>query len=199
MKIQCTLSREGGTRAEIGGIEYYFEPLADGAFAADIEREDHIDRLLAIPEGYKVYHGKLDPKGKPQTVGPATATPASAPAPAPTGVMLAGSELLPPQFEIGGRVVTQLEAAKLAFEASGLTSDQWNDLGDDERAAKIEIALDEMADGAETHTPDGDLNADGEVNAEDERIALAAAYKAKFGKAPHHKKSIAAIKAELEA
>lgn len=149
MKIECVLHREGGSHIELGGIDYHFEPVADGAHVADVQDEAHIDRFLAIPESFKLYHGKAEPKGEPK---PAVTKPAAAPvsdAGTQTTAMLAGSDTLPPQFEIGERVVTQLEAVQAAFAASGLTSDQWNELGDDERAAKIEIALDEMADAAE--------------------------------------------------
>ena len=66
MKIQCVLLRDGGTKTDLDGLLYHFEPLADGAHVAEIEIEAHIDRFLAIPEGYKIYHGKLAPKGKPQ-------------------------------------------------------------------------------------------------------------------------------------
>lgn len=154
MKIECVLHREGGTHVELGGIDYHFEPVADGAHVADVKEEAHIDRFLSIPESFKLYHGKAAPKGEPKA---AAAKPASAPvndAGTQTTAMLAGSEELPPQFEIGERVVTQLEAVQAAFAASGLTSDQWNELGDDERAAKIEIALDEMADAAEAGNDD---------------------------------------------
>lgn len=149
MNIECILKREGGTTTDIGGIQYHFEPLADGAHVADVTEESHIDRFLAIPEGYKVYHGKEEPKGEAKQIGERTAAPASDPAPSKTEAPLAGSEQLPPQFDIGGKVVTQLEAVKAAFEASGMTSDEWNELDDDERVAKIEIALDDMAEKAE--------------------------------------------------
>lgn len=156
MKIECVLHREGGSHIELGGIDYHFEPVADGAHVADVQDEAHIDRFLAIPESFKLYHGKAEPKGEPK---PAAAKPAAAPvsdAGTQTTAMLAGSDTLPPQFEIGERVVTQLEAVQAAFAASGLTSDQWNELGDDERAAKIEIALDEMADAAEANEGEGE-------------------------------------------
>lgn len=186
MKVQCVLAREGGTKAEIGGIEYHFEPLADGAHVAEVENEAHIDRFLGIPEAYKVYHGKDEPKGVPLAVSPVKATVVSQPA-APTGtVSLAGSEQHPPQFEIDGTVYSQRDVVEKAFAASGMTPDEWNDLGDDERAAKIDITLDELADSQDEPQ-------------EPTRDELVAAYEAKFGKKPHHKAGIDKIKAELEA
>lgn len=59
MKIECILKRQGGTRAEIGGIEYHFAPQADGAHVADVKDKAHIARFLSMPEGYAVY----DPDG----------------------------------------------------------------------------------------------------------------------------------------
>ena len=50
-------------------------------------------------------------------------------------------------------------------------------------------------------TPDeeieGDINGDGVVDDKDERAALAAAFAEKFGRSPHHKLSIASLKAKL--
>ncbi len=185
MKIECILKRQGGTFAEIDGIEYHFEPVADGAHVADVTLEAHIDRFLAIADGYKLYHGKEEPAGQPKQA--AQGLPRLEPAATPIGALpLAGSEQHPPQFEIAGKVFTQREIVEKAFAASGLSSDEWNELGEDERAAKMDIVLDELADASETETTD-------------DRAALVEAYKAKFGKAPHHKKSLETIKAELEA
>lgn len=155
MKIECVLHRQGGTHVELDGIDYHFEPLADGAHVCDVADQNHMDRFLAVPESFKLYHGKNKPEGKPAES--KTSAPANAPAPAGTQPVgpINGSDLLPPEFTIGERVVTQLEAAQAAFAASGMTSDEWNELGEDDRAAKIEIALDAMADAAEA-TADSD-------------------------------------------
>jgi hypothetical protein len=194
MKIECILKRQDGTKAEVGGIEYHFEPLADGAHVAEVADTAHIDRFLAIPEGYKVYHGSEEPNGKPVQVGKLATVPVSAPA-APTSAALAGSEVHPPQFEINGKTYTQLEVVQKAFEASGMTSDEWNDLGDDERAAKMDIALDDLADAADGEDDQG--GEDAPVDEADARAQLVAQYEAKFGKKPHYRASIEKIKAEL--
>lgn len=148
MKIECVLRREGGTKADIDGTEYHFEPLADGSHVAEIENDEHADRFLAIPEAYKVYRGKDTPKGEPKAVSVKAA--ALAPAESePTKLPLAGSEQHPPQFDIAGTVYTQKDIVLKAFEASGLSSDEWNELGEDERAAKLDIVLDELAEAAD--------------------------------------------------
>jgi len=149
MKIECILKREGGSVVDLGGIEYHFEPVADGAHVADVADEAHIDRFLSISEGYKLYHGKGTPKGTPKQIG--ELEPVNVPAPAgtkPVGA-LSGSDELPPQFEINGQTITQLEAVQAAFAASGMTSDEWNELDSSERTAKIEIALDTMEEADE--------------------------------------------------
>lgn len=184
MKIECKLRREGGTRAEIGGIEYHFEPLADGAHVAEVDNAEHVDRFLAIPEGYKLYHGDGAPKGKPTVAAKEAPVVVTEPKDV-TGIPLAGSEQHPPQFDINGKVYTQRDVVEKAFADSGLTPDEWNDLGEDERAAKIDIALDAIADDAEAAEP-----------TRDELVAL---YEAKFGRKPNGKASIEKIKADLEA
>jgi hypothetical protein len=57
--IECKLIREGGTRADIGGIEYHFAPQPDGAHVALVENEEHADRFLSITEGYRLYRGEV--------------------------------------------------------------------------------------------------------------------------------------------
>lgn len=150
MKIQCVLHRPGGTVTDIGGIQYHFEELPDGAHVADVELEAHIDRFLAIPEGYKVYHGTETPVGKPVEIGSS----ASAPAPTPDTEVkkphqLNGSSALPPEFDIGGVTLSLSEVVQKSFDASGLSADEWNSLDEEERTAKIEITLDDLAEAAE--------------------------------------------------
>lgn len=176
MKIECKLIREGGTIVDIGGVEYHFEPLADGAHVAEVSNDDHADRFLAIPEGYKLYRGKLDPKGK-TSAEPSAKTKKAA---SSTEVLL-GSSVHESSYEIGGKTYALGDIVTKAHTASGLTTEAWNALAEDERHAMIDGTLDELAEAAPA----------------DDREALAAEYKAKFGKAPHHNASIATIKAKL--
>lgn len=184
MKIECVLKRDKGTKAEVGGILYHFEPLEDGAHVADITDEAHIDRFLSIADGYKVYHGKLAPTGEPVAV--AVVQVQSTPeAKKPSG-LLNGSSQHQPQYEIGGETYVLIDIIRKAFDASGLTEDDWNELDEDEVAAKLDIVLDDLAEAAEK-----------EPVAADEHAALVEAYKVKFGKAPHYKASIDTLKAKL--
>lgn len=189
MKIQCLARREGGTVADIGGIAYHFEPLPDGAHVAEVAHEDHIDRFLAIPEGYKVYHGAETPKGKPAVLATSRPAPVDPVTPKPTG-RLAGSAQHQPYYEIGGAKVALVDVVRQAFAASNLDEDGWNELDEDDRGARIDIMLDTLADAAEAApVPAPELD----------RATLAKAYEAKFGKAPHYRASAATIKAQLDA
>ena len=191
MKIQSILERVGGTKADIDGIEYHFEPLADGAHVAEVEREAHIDRFLSISEAYKVYHGKGKPEGKPVELEVA-APKAKQTHSASTGGRLEGSSVHAAGYDIGGKTVPLFDIITAAFLASGLTSDEWNELDDEDRHAKIDIALDDMAEAAEkaeVAAPEAEV---------DERAVLVAAYEAKFGKKPHYRASAETIKAQIE-
>ena len=68
MKIECILNREGGTLAEIDGVEYHFAPQADGPHVAEIEEAAHIERFLAMPEGYRIFREQeaAKPERKPR-------------------------------------------------------------------------------------------------------------------------------------
>ncbi len=61
MKIECLLRRSGGSRVSLGGTEYHFAPDTDGRHVADVADEDHIDRFLSIPEGYRLLRASTAP------------------------------------------------------------------------------------------------------------------------------------------
>ena len=73
MKIECKNKREGGSLIDIGGTEYHFQPLADGAHVADVANEEHVERFLSIPEAYGIYKAGKEETAKPK----APATPAN--------------------------------------------------------------------------------------------------------------------------
>jgi hypothetical protein len=57
MNIESIIRRQGGTKVELDGVSYHFEPIADGRHVAFVEDEDHIGKFLAIPEGYRIAKG----------------------------------------------------------------------------------------------------------------------------------------------
>ena len=61
MKIECLLRRSGGSHVSLGGTEYHFAPDTDGRHVADVADEDHIDRFLSIPEGYRLLRASTAP------------------------------------------------------------------------------------------------------------------------------------------
>lgn len=168
MKIQCILERKGGSRIDLGTMEYHFEPLDDGAHVAEVEIEAHIDRLLSIPESFRVYHGKHEPTGKPTLLGnPAMdAPPASLEIPAER-LRLYGSDAHPPSFDVAGKTYTQFEIVKIAFAVSNMTEDEWNELPAEDRAARIDMALDDL-DEATANNEDAQAEAETETQAEAE-------------------------------
>lgn len=196
MKIQSILIREGGTITEIDGLQYHFEPLEDGAHVAEVSVEAHIDRFLAIPEGYKAYHGKLTPEGEP-TVITLPVINDKQDVRAGGKQTLNGSSAHEASYEINGTVIQLEDVIQKAFASSELSAGAWNDLEEDDRMARIDIALDEIAESVESAENDG--KTEGDENETDERAALSAAYEEKFGKKPHYRMGLDKLKAELEA
>lgn len=144
MKIECKLKRNGGSKVDIDGIEYHFEPLNDGAHVADVEDKDHIDRFLAISEGYRVYHGELAPEGKPQTIAAAVGLAVKPEEKTREGAFLYGSSDHASQYTIGDATYSLGDIVRKAFEASQLSEDDWNALEEEDRAARIDIVLDDL-------------------------------------------------------
>jgi hypothetical protein len=202
MKIECILHRKGGTHVEMPGKTYHFAEQADGRHVADVANDTHIERFLAIPEAYRIARAPGEPEPAPLPV------PVAAPIPAPTQELASLVEIDPsllaaPGFEatydINGRTYALAEFVQHAFTASGMDRDGWNEMGEDARAVKIEQVMDDVADGeltlaAPLFPPAADA---AEAPAADDRDALAAQYKAKFGKAPHGKWDAATIQAKL--
>lgn len=185
MNIECILRRPGGTKAEIGGIEYHFSPLEDGAHVTNVDEPAHIDRFLSIADAYKVYHGALQALTNPVKLS-AAAPAATTTEATPETLGLVGSDDHPPQFDIGGTIYTLGDVVRKAFKDSGMEYDAWNEMHDDDRKARIDMALDDLADAAEKAAA---AQADPQT-----RDEWAAVHLAKFGKLPHHKASIETIK-----
>ena len=163
MKLSCPVIRQGGSKVELWGTEYFFEPQPDGEHVAEVTNPQHQDRLLEC--GYKIYR----PGAKQQPA----AVPPAPPAKTEAAAVLNGSSVHPAQFEIGDKTVSLGEVVAAAHARSGMTAEAWNELPEETRHELIDAELDFLA---------GD--ADGEKA---ERDALVEQYVAKFGKKPHHK------------
>jgi hypothetical protein len=83
MKIESIIRRRGGTVITFGKDAYHFKPEAkDGPHFADVSKEAHAERLLAIPEGFR--KAQAAAKAPAPASEPAAAPPVAPPAaPAP--------------------------------------------------------------------------------------------------------------------
>lgn len=172
MKIECTIRRKLGSTVTLGTTTYKFGP-GDGPHIAEVTDEDHIARLLAVPDSFKIHN----PKG-------GKAAPV-APAPAASVETLLGSSSHPASFEINGKTYSLGEVASMAHEASGLSVADWNAASEEDRASAIDDQLDLLANEEED---DGD----------DELEAARRAYREKFDKEPHPKAKAATLRAKVE-
>lgn len=195
MQIEHLIKREGGSVHEIGGTEYHFAPLDDGAHVAEVTNPDHQDRFLSISEGFRIYR-----PGRKDTAAPAPAHETHK----PVSTALLGSDVHPSTFDIGGQAIALGDVVRAAFARSGVDVDSWNAFTAEQRHGLIDAELDALAAAAEAD--DAPLDGSEPVPAqaaapaalEDERAALAAAYEAKFGKKPHHKLSLDKLRAEVQ-
>lgn len=87
MDIQSIIERAGGSFIDLPGKTYHFAPHTeyDGAHVAAVADPDHIERLLAIPEGFR-------PARKPGAVAPQRSEPKPKTISAPQVVTQADSE-----------------------------------------------------------------------------------------------------------
>ena len=191
MKIQCILERNGGTYVEMPGKLYHFAPQEDGKHVADVEIEAHIERFLSIPEAYRMLRTATADL-------PATFAPKLEDAPLPTfdTSTLLGAEGYQASYDIDGKTYELTAIIKRAFDDSGLTPENWNELPDDTRATKLDIVLDGIADGDIALEEPSPQPAPA-PKAEPTRKELIAQYEAKFGKKPSNSMSTEAIKAKL--
>lgn len=175
--IESKLKRQGGTILPFGAITYHFLPYTDGAHVCEIANEEHIDRLLSIPEGYRVYRGTGQPVA--QVAGAASA-PAVDPAPAPAAapeILLGGD--FPATFTIHGVDYQLGTIVARACKNSGLNAEVWNAQPQEVRDDLIDAELNAIDEAGQAETKAA-------AAAVDERAALVAEYVALFGKKPHY-------------
>lgn len=171
MKIESIIKRAKGHSVDLGGTTYEFLPPD---YVAEVENPDHIGRFLSIVEGYRA-------------LGATAAVPAPLKPESSTEILL-GSDVHPSAFEINGKEYSLGDVVQLAYAAAGMNAEAWNGLSEGERADLIDEQLDKLQ---------ADTDGDGEVDASEERAALAAEYEEKFGKKPHGKWKADRIREEL--
>ena len=194
MKIESLIKRKNGTIVELDEHRYHFKPSAtDPRHLADVKVKAHISRLLAIPEGFQVAdeEAPADPVEQP---GPVTGT-------------LAGVQDVDGSF----RTLDQLDEIELRAIAIEMEIEGARELPVAELIAAIqaeEVEIDGIDTSAQVKTEQQGDEQPGKTDEQpedkpedkpaeangDDRAALAEQYKAKFGKAPHHKLSAERIK-----
>lgn len=78
--IESILKRKGGTRVKLDDTDYHFVADDDGRHIASVSDADHIAKLLAIPEGFRLARA---PKAAPSSAAAVgiNAAPVTNPAP----------------------------------------------------------------------------------------------------------------------
>lgn len=143
MKIECTIKRPGGTKADIGGTEYHFKPVDDSPLAAhvaEVTNERHIARFLEISESYRPADGET---------APASRMPASPAKPARNPDVPLGSKNFDSVIQINGQGVDLSEIVTAAFVASGLDVEAWNALEAGDRDIKIQVTIEALQKGSD--------------------------------------------------
>ena len=189
MKLECILLRPGGTFVELGENTYHFAPQEDGRHVADVDIEAHIERFLSIPESYRIYRTAADQAAEPVVVPPAADNPEPV---VVDPAELAKSKAHPATFVIGDKAYTLADVTLRAFQDSGLSVEDWNELDEETLATKTDIVLDAIEAG-EISLEEADGKTDG---GDDDREELKALYKAKFGEDPGRMRT-ETIKAKL--
>lgn len=209
MKIESLIKRKNGTIVELDEHRYHFKPSAtDPRHLADVSVKAHISRLLAIPEGFQVADEEVpaDPAGQP---GPVTGTLAGvqdADGSVRTLYQLDEIELraIAIEMEIEGarelpvaELIAAIQAEEVEIDGIDTSAPVKTEQQGDEQPVKTDEQPASTAQ-AEEKPADKPAETGGAAADGDERPALAEQYKAKFGKAPHHKLSSERIKQILE-
>lgn len=183
MKIESIIRRKNGTRVEMDEAVYHFKPTdADERHLCEVEIKAHIQRFLAIPEGY-------------QPADLSDLSDITQPAPAePTGEQpVLGT--LDGVVEQDGTVtkLEELPRDQLLVLARDMEIEGAEDMTDEQLAAAVRAEPVEPVD-EPTEEPTKDEPQKDKAPAELSRDDLAKQYEAKFGKRPHHKLSAERIK-----
>lgn len=135
MKIESLIKRSGGTFVDMEAPtkQYHFKPSdEDDRHIANVDVEHHAKTLLRIKEGYRAVDAEDD-------------EPENDPVP---DRQLNGSVVHNASYTIkGGDTILLADLIDMAFDDSGLTEQEWNALGDEDRYEYINITLKELVDG----------------------------------------------------
>lgn len=138
MKILSLIKRATGSTVKLDDNVYKFLPEND--HVADVENEAHIEILLAN-DAFEAADGTPKKTRKKQEE------------PKKAEIVLKGLDFKPDSFEYGdGKTILIGDLVKVAFEASELSIEEWNELDQEFIEGKLEIALEEL-EGSEVKEP----------------------------------------------
>lgn len=137
MKIESIIKRPGGTVIDMDAPKraYKFVPedgVHESPHVAEVDVESHARALLRIREGFRLVEGEEPFEyAQPQQLDHSET--------------LVGSNVHNASYVIKGGETIQLgDLVVMAFQDSGLTHDQWNELADQERYDYIDATLREL-------------------------------------------------------
>lgn len=141
MKIESLIKRVGGTVIDMDAPkrQYHFKP-EDGQpheapHVAIVKEMTHAKALLRIREGFRLVEGEVDAEEDAEGF-------------LPSGKALMGSNVHNASYDIAGGETIQLgELVVMAFQDSGLSYEQWEELPDQERYEFIDASLRELQAG----------------------------------------------------
>lgn len=173
--IESLIRRAKGTRVTMGNTNYHFKPSAnDERHTAEVSNEAHVDRFLAIPEGYREAERLAEPDET-------------------TGITAATSQPQPPEPEKPAAPANTIGPV----DETG-TGEQTPPAGDTPQGEQSQGAPDPATAGStvlgdvtppevkEVAKPDGEAKKADQTNPEQAKEDATKAYIAKFGKKPHH-------------
>ena len=141
MKIESLIKRVGGTVIDMDAPtrQYHFKPESgqphEAPHVAIVKEMTHAKALLRIREGFRLVEGEVDAEEDAEGF-------------LPSGAALTGSNVHNASYEIAGGETVQLgELVVMAFQDSGLSYEQWEELPDQERYEFIDASLRELQAG----------------------------------------------------
>lgn len=143
MKLECKIKRVGGTDVDLPPNTIQFRPIdptrADSPHVCDVTSEQAQRLILADPRVYVLFDeaaAAAAPKLAPPSPPP--------PKPVPQQpVALYGSSTLPSHIDIGGGATLPLgDIVREAFKLSSLSADEWNNLDEAVRDARLQAVID---------------------------------------------------------
>lgn len=215
MKIESLIRRPNGTKVELDNIQYHFKPQnEDPRHVAEVQKQEHIRSFLSIPEGYQPFEGEKVSQKLQKELDEEN--------------QLNGSAVHAAKYEFHGEEVKLDDIVLMAFDDSGLTREEWNELDDQKRYVYLDNTIASLKgdekEPVEIVPENSPMTGEGQPSPEAggnsttktdlpqpenieeandsgqdlDRDSLVVKYKEKFGRKPHHSLSAERIKQALD-